>query len=118
MPDVGLAPVSNGAASRFVDRRTLLVGAAGAQAAAGLSGQAGLEHEGRNADGQGDNRPPPRHPNGNHRRILTVQLRCGGTAAESRENLCVACRQSAWDLPLLLPWADLAVDLPAVEHRR
>lgn len=39
-------------------------------------------------------------------------------SAESRENLCVASRQSAWDLPLLLPWADLAVDLPAVEHRR
>jgi D-alanyl-D-alanine carboxypeptidase len=37
MSDVGLAPVSNGAASRFVDRRTLLVGAAGALAAAGLS---------------------------------------------------------------------------------
>jgi hypothetical protein len=29
MPDVGLAPVSNGAASRFIDRRTLLVSAAG-----------------------------------------------------------------------------------------
>jgi D-alanyl-D-alanine carboxypeptidase len=40
MPDVGLAPVSNGAASRFVDRRTLLVGAAGALAAAGLSAPA------------------------------------------------------------------------------
>jgi D-alanyl-D-alanine carboxypeptidase len=40
MPDVGLAPVANGAASRFVDRRTLLVGAAGALAAAGLSGPA------------------------------------------------------------------------------
>ena len=40
MPDVGLAPVSSGAASRFVDRRTLLVGAAGALAAAGLSGPA------------------------------------------------------------------------------
>jgi D-alanyl-D-alanine carboxypeptidase len=39
MPDVGLAPVSNGAARRFVDRRTLLVGAAGALAA-GLSGPA------------------------------------------------------------------------------
>jgi D-alanyl-D-alanine carboxypeptidase len=37
MSDVGLAPVSNGAASRFVDRRTLLVGAAGALGAAGLS---------------------------------------------------------------------------------
>jgi D-alanyl-D-alanine carboxypeptidase len=40
MPDVGLAPVANAAASRFVDRRTLLVGAAGALAAAGLSGPA------------------------------------------------------------------------------
>jgi D-alanyl-D-alanine carboxypeptidase len=40
MPDAGLAPVSNGAASRFVDRRTLLIGAAGALAAAGLSGPA------------------------------------------------------------------------------
>ena len=40
MPDVGLAPVANGAASRFVNRRTLLVGAAGALAAAGLSGPA------------------------------------------------------------------------------
>ena len=40
MPDVRLAPVANGAASRFVDRRTLLVGAAGALAAAGLSGPA------------------------------------------------------------------------------
>ena len=40
MPDVGLAPVSNGAASRFVDRRTLLVGAAGALAVAGVSGPA------------------------------------------------------------------------------
>jgi D-alanyl-D-alanine carboxypeptidase len=40
MPNVGLAPVSNGAASRFIDRRTLLVGAAGALAAAGLSGPA------------------------------------------------------------------------------
>jgi D-alanyl-D-alanine carboxypeptidase len=40
MPDVGLAPVANGAAGRFVDRRTLLVGAAGALAAAGLSGPA------------------------------------------------------------------------------
>jgi D-alanyl-D-alanine carboxypeptidase len=40
MPNAGLAPVANGAASRFVDRRTLLVGAAGALAAAGLSGPA------------------------------------------------------------------------------
>jgi D-alanyl-D-alanine carboxypeptidase len=40
MPDIGLARVANGAASRFVDRRTLLVGAAGALAAAGLSGPA------------------------------------------------------------------------------
>ena len=40
MPDAGLAPVANGAASRFVDRRTLLVGAAGALVAAGLSGPA------------------------------------------------------------------------------
>src|SRR3954454_18865047 len=40
MLDVGLAPVADGAASRFVDRRTLLVGAAGALAAAGLSGPA------------------------------------------------------------------------------
>ena len=40
MPDVGLAPVSNGAASRLVDRRTLLVGAAGALAVAGVSGPA------------------------------------------------------------------------------
>src|SRR4051812_5689153 len=40
MADVGLAPVSSGAASRFIDRRTLLVGASGALAAAGLSGPA------------------------------------------------------------------------------
>ena len=40
MPDVRLAPVANGAAGRFVDRRTLLVGAAGVLAAAGLSGRA------------------------------------------------------------------------------
>ena len=40
MPDVRLAPVANGAASRAVDRRTLLVGAAGAVAAAGLGGPA------------------------------------------------------------------------------
>ena len=40
MPNVGLATRSNGAASRFIDRRTLLVGAAGALAAAGLSGPA------------------------------------------------------------------------------
>src|SRR4051794_12084063 len=40
MPDVGLAPVSYGAASRFIDRRTLVLGAAGALAAAGLSGPA------------------------------------------------------------------------------
>ena len=40
MPNVGLAPVSNGDASRFIDRRTLLLGAAGALAAAGLSGPA------------------------------------------------------------------------------
>jgi D-alanyl-D-alanine carboxypeptidase len=40
MPDVGLAPLANDAARRFVDRRTLLVGAAGALAAAGLSGPA------------------------------------------------------------------------------
>jgi D-alanyl-D-alanine carboxypeptidase len=40
MPDVGFAPVANGAASRFVDRRTLLVGAAGVLAGAGLSGPA------------------------------------------------------------------------------
>src|SRR4051794_15258858 len=40
MPNVGVAPVSNGAASRLIDRRTLLVGAAGALAAAGLSGPA------------------------------------------------------------------------------
>ena len=39
MPDVGLDPVADGA-SRFVDRRTLLVGAAGVLAAAGLSGPA------------------------------------------------------------------------------
>jgi D-alanyl-D-alanine carboxypeptidase len=40
MPDVGLSPVANGAASRVVDRRTLPVGAAGALAGAGLSGPA------------------------------------------------------------------------------
>jgi D-alanyl-D-alanine carboxypeptidase len=40
MPNVGLAPVSNGATRGFIDRRTLLVGAAGALAAAGLSGPA------------------------------------------------------------------------------
>ena len=39
MPDVGLAPVADGAASRS-DRRTLLVGTAGALAAVGLSGPA------------------------------------------------------------------------------
>jgi D-alanyl-D-alanine carboxypeptidase len=37
MPDVELAAVADGAASRLVDRRTLLVGAAGALAAAGLA---------------------------------------------------------------------------------
>src|SRR5688500_9668859 len=36
MPDVEPAPVADGAASRSVDRRTLLAGAAGALAAAGL----------------------------------------------------------------------------------
>jgi D-alanyl-D-alanine carboxypeptidase len=36
MPDVDLVPSGDGAARRFVDRRTLLVGAAGALAAAGL----------------------------------------------------------------------------------
>jgi D-alanyl-D-alanine carboxypeptidase len=36
MPDVELAPVADGAACHFVDRRTLLLGAAGAVAAAGL----------------------------------------------------------------------------------
>ena len=36
MSDVELAPVADAAASRSVDRRTLLVGAAGAVAAAGL----------------------------------------------------------------------------------
>jgi D-alanyl-D-alanine carboxypeptidase len=41
MPDRELAPVADGAGSRAVDRRTLLVGAAGAVAAAGLSGPAG-----------------------------------------------------------------------------
>ena len=40
MPAVDLAPVGDGAVSRSVDRRTLLVGAAGALAAAGLSGPA------------------------------------------------------------------------------
>jgi hypothetical protein len=40
MPDVDLAPVAGGAARRAVDRRTLLVGAAGPIAAAGLSGPA------------------------------------------------------------------------------
>src|SRR3954453_23278869 len=40
MAAVGLAPVSNGAASRFIDRRTLVLGAAGALAAAGLGGAA------------------------------------------------------------------------------
>jgi D-alanyl-D-alanine carboxypeptidase len=40
MPNVGFAPVAKGAATRFVDRRTLLVGAAGALAGAGLSGPA------------------------------------------------------------------------------
>jgi D-alanyl-D-alanine carboxypeptidase len=40
MPDRGLAPVANGAAGLFVDRRTLLVGGAGALAAAALSGSA------------------------------------------------------------------------------
>jgi len=37
MPDVGLTFVAEGAASHWVDRRTLLVGAAGTVAAAGLS---------------------------------------------------------------------------------
>jgi hypothetical protein len=40
MPNVGLGSVSNGGASRLIDRRTLLVGAAGAFAGAGLSGPA------------------------------------------------------------------------------
>jgi D-alanyl-D-alanine carboxypeptidase len=40
MPDVDLAPMADGAASRSLDRRTLLVGAAGVLAAAGLSGPA------------------------------------------------------------------------------
>jgi D-alanyl-D-alanine carboxypeptidase len=40
MPDIDLAPVPEGAASWSVDRRTLLVGAAGALAAVGLSGPA------------------------------------------------------------------------------
>jgi hypothetical protein len=40
MPDVELVPVVGGAASHSVDRRTLLVGAAGTVAAAGRSGPA------------------------------------------------------------------------------
>ena len=40
MPDVELTYVADGAAGHWVDRRTLLVGAAGAVAAAGLSGPA------------------------------------------------------------------------------
>jgi D-alanyl-D-alanine carboxypeptidase len=40
MPDGDLAPVADGAASRAVDRRTLLVGAAGALAAGALSAPA------------------------------------------------------------------------------
>src|SRR5687767_6483365 len=36
MPDIESVPVADGAASRFLDRRTLLVGAAGALTAAGL----------------------------------------------------------------------------------
>jgi hypothetical protein len=40
MPDVDLAPVADGAVRVRVDRRTLLVGAAGTLAAAGLSGPA------------------------------------------------------------------------------
>jgi D-alanyl-D-alanine carboxypeptidase len=40
MPDVEPSPVTDGAASRAVDRRTLLVGAAGALAVAGLGGPA------------------------------------------------------------------------------
>ena len=40
MPDVDLDPYADGAASRAVDRRTLLLGAAGALAAVGLSGPA------------------------------------------------------------------------------
>jgi len=40
MPDVELTPVGDGAASHSVDRRTLMVGAAGTVAAAGLSGPA------------------------------------------------------------------------------
>jgi D-alanyl-D-alanine carboxypeptidase len=40
LPDDDLAPVGDGAVGRSVDRRTLLLGAAGAFAAAGLSGPA------------------------------------------------------------------------------
>jgi D-alanyl-D-alanine carboxypeptidase len=40
MPDLDPAPVEDGATSRTVDRRTLLLGAAGTLAAAGLSGPA------------------------------------------------------------------------------
>jgi CubicO group peptidase (beta-lactamase class C family) len=40
MPDVDFAALADGAASRSIDRRTLLVGVAGALAAAGLSGPA------------------------------------------------------------------------------
>jgi D-alanyl-D-alanine carboxypeptidase len=40
MPDVDLVPRADGAASRSVDRRTLLVGAAGVLAGAGLNGPA------------------------------------------------------------------------------
>ena len=40
MPDLDPAPVEDGATSRTVDRSTLLLGAAGTLAAAGLSGPA------------------------------------------------------------------------------
>jgi hypothetical protein len=46
MPDVEPAPVADGAASRLVDRRTLLVGAAGELAAAGEDvGKPGVERQ-------------------------------------------------------------------------
>src|SRR3954470_19202850 len=51
MPDVDLDPRADGAASRAVDRRTLLLGAASALAAAGLSGPA-------RAAGQATSVPP------------------------------------------------------------
>jgi D-alanyl-D-alanine carboxypeptidase len=80
MSDVGLAPVADGAVSHSVDRRTLLVGAAGALGVARLSGPAAAAGDGVSLAGRSRPRFDPDLA-GELQRVLRAALRDPSTTA-------------------------------------